>query len=252
MRIVPTLVIVTAALLAGCHAKSAPPTADNAATSQTSTQPGAADDSASVEDAAAADEQRTRAALAKTDDKRPVLVCFGDSLTAGLGTGAGQSYPDYLQGDLDALGYRYRVVNEGISGNTTKDGVARLNDVLGLKPQIAVVEFGGNDGLRGLPISDTEKNLDQIVRTLKSAGANVVLAGITLPPDYGEDYIRQFDAIYIAIAKKHDVPMLPFLLQNVYGVPGMMQQDHTHATAEGNKIVARNVLGLVHPLLKKK
>jgi acyl-CoA thioesterase-1 len=206
----------------------------------------------SVEDAAATDAQRAQAALAKSGDKRPVLVCFGDSLTAGLGTGAGQSYPDYLQGDLDELGFRYRVVNQGISGNTTKDGVARLNDVLRLKPEIAVVEFGGNDGLRGLPIEASQANLDEIVRTLKSAGVKVVLAGITLPPDYGEDYIRQFDAMYVKIAKKYDVPMLPFLLKNVYGVPGMMQRDETHATAEGNKIVAENVLGLVRPLLKRK
>jgi len=205
-----------------------------------------------VEDAAVSDEQRAQAALANTGDRRPVLVCFGDSLTAGLGTGPGQSYPDYLQTDLDALGFRYRVVNQGISGNTTKDGVARLNDVLRLRPQIAVVEFGGNDGLRGLPIADTETNLERIVGALQASGSKVALAGITLPPDYGEDYIRQFDAMYIKIAKKHDVIMLPFLLKDVYGVPGMMQRDRTHATAEGNKIVARNVLGLVRPLLKRK
>ncbi len=130
--------------------------------------------------------------------------------------------------------------------------MARLGDVLAQKPEIAVVEFGGNDGLRGLPISDTEANLDNIVRTLKRAGVRVVLAGITLPPDYGEDYIRQFDAMYSEIAKRYSVPMLPFLLRDVYGVPGMMQRDQTHATAKGNEIVARNVLGLVRPVLKKK
>jgi len=86
-------------------------------------------------------------------DKRPVVVCFGDSLTAGYGTDLGQSYPDYLQKDLDAEGYNYRVVNEGISGNTTKDGVNRLNSILALKPAVVVVEFGGNDGLRGLRIA---------------------------------------------------------------------------------------------------
>ena len=218
---------------------------------------GAADGDAEVasensEDAAAErDEQRAQAELAKKSDGRPVLVCFGDSLTAGLGTGAGQSYPEYLQGDLDALGYHYRVVNEGVSGNTTKDGVARLPEVLALKPQIAVVEFGGNDGLRGLRIEDSQANLDAIVRTLEGAGVKVVLAGITLPPDYGEDYISKFDAMYNSVAKKYRVPMLPFLLQNAYGVPGMMQRDETHATAKGNVVVARNVLGLVRPLLKK-
>jgi acyl-CoA thioesterase-1 len=184
-------------------------------------------------------------------DRRPVLVCFGDSLTAGLGTGPGQSYPDYLQADLDRLGYHYRVVNEGISGNTTKDGVERLPEVLALHPAVAVVEFGGNDGLRGLRIEDTRANLDEIVGTLKGAGIKVALAGITLPPDYGPDYIKQFDDTYALLAKKYRVPMLPFLLKDVYGVPGMMQQDETHATAKGNVIVAQNVVPLVLALLKR-
>jgi acyl-CoA thioesterase-1 len=186
-----------------------------------------------------------------SNDKRPVVVCFGDSLTAGLGTGPGQSYPDYLQTDLDQLHYHYRVDNEGVSGNTTKDGVERLPEVLALHPAVAVVEFGGNDGLRGLRIEDTRANLDQIVSTLQGAGIKVALAGITLPPDYGPDYIRQFNETYTVLAKKYHVPMLPFLLKDVYGVPGMMQRDQTHATAKGNQIVARNVLPLVMPLLKK-
>jgi acyl-CoA thioesterase-1 len=184
-------------------------------------------------------------------DLRPVLICFGDSLTAGYGTDPGQSFPDYLQSDLDGLHYNYRVVNEGISGNTTKDGVERVATILALHPAVVVVEFGGNDGLRGLPIADTRANLDKIVGELKDSGAHVVLAGITLPPDYGPDYITQFNQTYQLIAKKYRVPMLPFLLKNVYGVPGMMQRDQTHATARGNQIVARNVLPLVLPLLKK-
>ena len=191
------------------------------------------------------------AAPAGQHDDRPVLVCFGDSLTAGLGTDAGQSYPDYLQADLDKLHYRYRVVNQGISGNTTKDGVERMPDILALHPAVAVVEFGGNDGLRGLPIEDTRANLDRIVGTLKAAGIRVALAGITLPPDYGQDYIQKFNDTYEVLAKKYHVPLLPFLLNNVYGVPGMMQADRTHATAKGNVVVARNVVPLVLPLLKK-
>jgi acyl-CoA thioesterase-1 len=190
-------------------------------------------------------------AVATKPDNRPVLLCFGDSLTAGLGTGPGESYPDYLQADLDARGYKYRVVNEGVSGNTTKDGVARLDHILALKPAVVVVEFGGNDGLRGLPIRDTRANLDKIIATLKASGARVALAGISLPPDYGPDYIQQFDATYTLLAKKYNVPMLPFLLKGVYGVDGMMQADRTHATAAGNKIVAENILPLVLPLLKK-
>ena len=184
-------------------------------------------------------------------DRRPLLVCFGDSLTAGAGTGPGESYPDYLQSALDQRHIHYRVDNQGISGNTTKDGLQRLPGILALHPAVVLVEFGGNDGLRGLPIADTRANLDQIVATLQHSGARVALAGITLPPDYGPDYIRQFNQTYTLLAKKYRVPMLPFLLQNVYGVPGMMQRDRTHATAAGNRIVARNLLPLLLPLLKK-
>lgn len=188
---------------------------------------------------------------ATATDKRPLVVCFGDSLTAGYGTDPGQSYPDYLQKDLDAQDYNYRVVNEGISGNTTKDGVGRLDSILALKPAVVVVEFGGNDGLRGLRIEDSRTNLDKIVSTLKASGTKVVLAGITLPPDYGPDYIKQFNATYAMLAAKYRVPLLPFLLNGVFGVDGMMQTDRTHATSEGNKVVAQNVLPLVTPLLKK-
>jgi acyl-CoA thioesterase I len=185
------------------------------------------------------------------DDKRPLIVCFGDSLTAGYGAESGKSYPDYLQTDLNAEGYHYRVVNEGIGGNTTKDGVQRLDDIVRLKPAVVVVEFGGNDGLRGVPILDSRANLDRIVATLQATGAKIVLAGITLPTNYGPDYIHQFNETYVLLAKKYKVPMLPFLLQSVYGVDGLMQADNTHATAAGNKIVAKNVLPFILPLLKK-
>jgi acyl-CoA thioesterase I len=180
-----------------------------------------------------------------------VLVCFGDSLTAGHGTDPGQSYPDYLQKDLDRLGFQYRVVNEGVSGNTTKDGVDRLPEVLDLHPAVAVVEFGGNDGLRGLPISESRRNLDHIVSALQKAGVKVAIAGITLPPNYGEEYIRQFDDTYAVVARKYHVPMIPFLLQDVYGGQGMMQQDGVHATAKGNQVVAENVLKLIKPILNR-
>ncbi|HEU4637156.1 MAG TPA: arylesterase, partial [Edaphobacter sp.] len=146
-------------------------------------------------------------------DPRPRIVCFGDSLTAGYGTDPGQAYPDDLQALLDQEGYEYRVVNAGISGNTSKDGVARVDQIVAMKPEIVVVEFGGNDGLRGLRIADTRANLDKIISTLKQSGTKVVLAGITLPPDYGPDYIRQFDETYNLLAKKYKVPMIPFLLK---------------------------------------
>ena len=179
------------------------------------------------------------------------IICFGDSLTAGFGTDLGQSYPDHLQRLLDAQGFHYHVVNAGISGNTTKDGLERLPLVLARHPQIVVVEFGGNDGLRGLPIEQTQANLSSILSQLQASGAQVVLAGITLPPSYGPDYINKFNAMYPALAKQHRIPFLPFLLKDVYGVPGDMQEDATHATAQGNQQVALNVEALLKPLLKK-
>jgi acyl-CoA thioesterase-1 len=239
MRKVHTISILAglAMILTGCHAK----TASNSAP-QPTPQPIATSAPTPVE---------PTPATAQPVDARPILVCFGDSLTAGAGTDPGQSYPDYLQTDVDQRRIRYRVDNQGISGNTTKDGVERLPEVLALHPAVVVVEFGGNDGLRGLPIADTRANLDRIVATIQHSGAKVVLAGISLPPDYGPDYIRQFNSIYPLIAEKYHVPLLPFLLKNVYGVPGLMQPDRTHATAAGNQVVAHNLLPLVLPLLKK-
>lgn len=172
-------------------------------------------------------------------------------MTAGHGVESSHAYPAYLQQLLNSRGYSYRIVNTGIDGNTTKDGVDRLKDVLAQHPQIVVVEFGGNDGLRGLPLSSTRQNMDQIVSTLLNAKIKVVLAGITLPPNYGPDYIQQFNGIYSDLARKYRVPLLPFLLKGVYGTPGSMQEDGIHATAKGNQQVAENVFQLIRPLLKK-
>lgn len=188
--------------------------------------------------------------MAQARSSEPIIVCFGDSLTAGYGADPGHSYPDYLQKLLDGRGYHYHVINKGISGDTSKDGVSRLKDVLAAHPQIAVVEFGGNDGLRGLPITATRANLDKIVSTLQGAGVKVALAGITLPPQYGPDYIKQINDTYTLAAQKFKVPLLPFLLIHVYNVPGGMQQDGIHATAKGNAIVAEDVFALIRPMLK--
>ncbi|MHB1794992.1 MAG: arylesterase [Acidobacteriaceae bacterium] len=182
---------------------------------------------------------------------RPVIVAFGDSLTAGLGVGRDQSYPADLQRDLDARGYRYHVVNLGISGNTTKDGVLRLPEVLEYHPSVVIVAFGGNDGLRGLPIRDTEMNLSAILVALQDAHAKVILGGITLPPNYGSDYIAKFNAIYVKASKVYHVPLLPFMLKDVYNVPGSMQDDDIHPTAQGCKQVAKNFLPLLLPMLQK-
>jgi len=142
------------------------------------------------------------------------------------------------------------VVNAGVSGETTKDGLARVSHVIGLHPQIVVLEFGGNDGLRGLPLEQTKKNIGSMIDQLQGSGAKVALAGMTLPPDYGPDYIAKFNAMYPALARQYHVPFLPFLLQGVYGVAGDMQEDGIHATAKGNKQVAANVARLIEPMLK--
>jgi acyl-CoA thioesterase-1 len=188
---------------------------------------------------------------ADVSDTRPLIVCFGDSLTAGYGTEPGQSYPDALQKRLDAQGYHYHVVNAGVSGETTKDGLERVDHVAAQHPKIVVLEFGGNDGLRGLPLEQTQSNLSTMIATLQKSGAEVALAGITLPPEYGPDYIAKINAIYPALAKKYHVRLLPFLLKDVYSVPGNMQEDGHHATAQGNKGVAVTVERLIQPMLRK-
>ncbi|WP_419806374.1 arylesterase [Terriglobus sp.] len=185
------------------------------------------------------------------NDGRPVIACFGDSLTAGYGVDAADSYPSRLQGLLDKAGYHYRVVNLGISGETTKDGLARVDRVLALHPAITVVEFGGNDGLRGLPVASSRANLDSIVDRLRSGGTSVAMAGITLPPQFGQAYIQQFNQTYHLIAGKYSVPLYPFLLQDVWGVSGSIQQDGVHPTAQGCRQVAKNIFGFLQPLLKK-
>jgi acyl-CoA thioesterase I len=181
----------------------------------------------------------------------PVIDCFGDSITAGRGVEPGQSYPDDLQADLNNRGYHYRVVNSGVSGNTSKDGVDRLKDVLALHPAVVIVEFGGNDGLRGVPITETRRNLGVIVAALLQAGSKVLLVGITLPPNYGADYIHQFDETYRLIAAKYRVPLLPELYANVYTVPGAIQEDGVHPTAKGAALIASNFLPLLVPMLHR-
>lgn len=182
---------------------------------------------------------------------RPVIVCFGDSLTAGYGVDPDASYPADMQRDLDKAGYHYHVINRGVSGETTKDGLRRVAAVLALKPEWVVVEFGGNDGLRGLPLEQTQKNLTVIVQELQKSGTHILLAGISLPPEYGPEYVGRFNAMYPAVAKETNVPVMPFIYKDVYNVPGDLQDDGVHATAQGNLQVAKNIESALQPLLKK-
>ncbi len=191
------------------------------------------------------------AASTKVSDNRPVIVAFGDSLSAGFGTDPGQSYPDFVQKELDQRGYHYRVVNAGISGDTTTDGLERIRTVTVLQPAVAVLEFGGNDGLRGLPVTTTRANLEQMILALQKAGAKIVLAGMTLPPNYGPEYIRSFEGVYKDLAKQYHLPLIPFLLLGVGGNAALMQRDGIHPTGAGNRIVANNVLQVLEPLLSR-
>jgi acyl-CoA thioesterase-1 len=201
-------------------------------------------------------EPKPPAVAKKARDPRPAIVVLGDSLTAGFGLESGSSYPDLLQKMLDEKGYMYRVVNQGLSGDTTTGGLARVGDCLAEKPQIVVVALGGNDGLRGIPTANTRANLGGIIERVQSSGAEVVLAGITLPRNYGDDYIRDFDRIFPELAKQYHVPLIPFLLAGLASpaglVPGMLQPDGIHPTAKGTPIIARTVMAKLEPLLKAK
>jgi acyl-CoA thioesterase-1 len=182
----------------------------------------------------------------------PQIVAFGDSLTAGFGADPGKSYPDYLQKLLDKNGYHYRVMNAGVSGDTTSDGVERMQGVLQTRPAIVILEFGGNDGLRGMPLTTTRANLDRMTVELLKTGAKVVVAGMTLPRNYGKDYIHSFEQVYLDLAKKYKLVKIPFLLEGVaLSEPGLMQQDGMHATAAGNEKVAATVYKYLLPLLKR-
>ena len=159
--------------------------------------------------------------------------------------------PTFLQKKLDARGYRYKVINQGTSGATTKDALAGLPFLLRLHPEIVIVEFGGNDGLRGLPVEQSRGNLDQLLTALESAHVKILLAGITLPPDYGPDYIRSFEQIFRDLAAKHHVAFVPMLYKNLIHVPGTIQDDGIHPTAKGSAIIADTLLPVLKPLLRK-
>lgn len=184
-------------------------------------------------------------------DTRPVIAAFGDSLSAGFGVEQGKSFPDDLQRLIDAAGFRYRIVNLGVSGDTTSDGVERLPSVLAVHPAIVILEFGGNDGLRGLPVTAARKNFSQMIETLQKARIQILLAGMTLPRNYGPEYIHSFEQIYIDLAKQYKLARVPFLLEGVGGHPDLTQPDGIHPTAEGAAIVARTVMRYLTPMLSR-
>jgi acyl-CoA thioesterase-1 len=200
---------------------------------------------------ATAPETKAATPAAQTPDARPVIAAYGDSLTAGLGLDPGKSYPDDLQRLIDAGGYKYLVVNLGVSGDTTTDAVERLSSLLALKPAIVILEFGANDGLRGQPVASSKQNLARVIEALQNEKVRIVLAGMTLPRNYGPDYIRSFEQIYVDLADKYKLARIPFILDGVGGVPRLTQPDGLHPTAEGAEIMAHTVMKTLAPLLRK-
>jgi len=184
---------------------------------------------------------------AKAAQKLPVVVFLGDSLTAGLGLNEDQAYPALLGKRLQKEGLPVRVINAGVSGDTTAGVLSRLSWLLNQHPDVVVVALGGNDGLRGLPIEEADHNLREIVRRCQAAGARVLLLGLQMPPNYGPEYTARFAAMYPKIAKDTNAAVLPFMLAGVGGVQNLNQTDGIHPTAAGQEIVAKNVL----PYLEK-
>jgi len=179
---------------------------------------------------------------AQTSDSRPIILAFGDSLTAGYGVAAGFRYPEQLQKKLDANGYKYRVVNMGLSGDTTSGGRSRMNRALALNPSIVILEFGGNDSPNGLTLAQTEDNLDRMITAFKSGGATVILAGRMSP---------RTDDVLGKLAKKYQIPLISSFLDGVAGKPDLTIGDGVHPNADGYAIVVKNVMQAIEPVLKK-
>jgi acyl-CoA thioesterase I len=188
-----------------------------------------------------------------TPDSRPVILAFGDSLTAGMGVPHGAGYPEQLQKRLDSLGYKYRVVSMGVSGDTTSGGRARMKSALAAKPSIVILELGANDGLNGLPITQMQANLEEMIKDFQNVRAKVILAGLTLPRNYGAAYVQSFESVYKELARKYNAALIPFFLEGVAGNPRytLSTEDVLHPNAAGYALVTDIVMKTLQPLLKK-
>lgn len=181
----------------------------------------------------------------------PVIVAFGDSLTFGQDVAYEQNYPSQLQAELDRQGYKYRVMNAGISGDTTAGGLNRIDTVLKQKPSIVILELGANDGLRGQPLDAMKQNLAQIIQRLQKEKVQVVLAGMQIPPNYGPDYTDGFKQAFVDLAAQYKVPLIPFFLDGAAARPELNNPDGIHPTAQGYVYVVNNVMTTLKPLLKQ-
>lgn len=177
------------------------------------------------------------------------LVILGDSLTEGLGVAKSAAFPDLLEKKIKASGKDWTVINAGISGATSASGMSRLKWQLKSKPDLVILALGANDGLRGVDVKSTEKNLSDTIELAQKEKIKVILAGMLLPPNYGAQYSKDFKAIYEHLAKKYSLQKIPFLLEGVAGDPKLNQADGIHPNEKGHKVIAENVFKAIKGLL---
>lgn len=190
------------------------------------------------------------ASIAPIAAAEPVILVLGDSLSAAHGISERQGWVSLLQERLDENGYPHTVVNASVSGDTTRDALSRLDTTVARhQPGIAIVELGGNDGLRAFSIDTIEANLSRILETLRDNGAGIVLAGMRMPPNYGPVYTRAFEALYPALAEEFDAALVPFFMEGVATEPALMQDDEVHPNAAAQPRLLDNVWQVLEPLL---
>ncbi|MFL5471996.1 MAG: arylesterase [Gemmatimonadales bacterium] len=186
------------------------------------------------------------------NSQSPAVLFLGTSLTAGYGIDPAKAYPALIQQKIDAAGLPYRVINAGVSGETSAGAVRRVDWLLQQPVSVLVVETGANDGLRGLPVDSLRSNVDAILRRAHQLqpGAKLVLVGMKIPPNYGRAYSQQFESIYPELARAHGATLVPFLLEGVGGISAVNQADGVHPTAEGQRRMAETVWRVLEPVLK--
>jgi len=191
------------------------------------------------------------APLARADQAAPVILVFGDSLSAGYGIHVDQGWVSLLARKISQTGYGFKVINASVSGETTAGGLGRLSHALDVqRPRILVLELGSNDGLRSLPLNGTRANLDQMITLARARGITVLLLGMRMPPNYGERYTTGFQDMYSTLAQAHKLPLVPFLLDQVALNPALMQADGMHPNEGGQPLLLDNVWPKLEPLLR--
>jgi len=181
----------------------------------------------------------------------PVILALGDSLTAGFGVPEEASYPSRLQQRLRKEGYPHRIVNAGVSGDTTAGGLRRIHWLLRHDPKIVIIELGANDGLRGLPIGEVYSNLEKIIEICQERHIQVLLTGMKALPNYGEQYFNEFEKVFSRLAEKYEIAFLPFFLEGVAGTREYTQAAGIHPLAAGYAVVTDTVWNYLQPMLKK-